>query len=195
MLPISVAGQSSYTPKPEISVGIALAKKEFRLGDPMELKIEITNIGQKAILVPNHVYLFSGEEAYFEIELSSEKTLISPHMGFVVDHFPNPSKTKKSPTEIVLGSFVLLPPGTSFVERIALFDYLSVRKYELKAGTYKLKGYYSSNGLLYPPALQSLDLSEEDVRSLPFEAWHGKLATNELSFTILPGVAKQQGEQ
>jgi hypothetical protein len=112
-------------------------------------------------------------------------------MNLVVDRFPNPSKNKKSLTEIVLGSFVLLPPGTSFVERIALFDYLSVRKFEVKAGSYKLKGYYSSNGLFYPPTISSLDLSEEDVKSLPFEAWHGKLATNELSFTILPGVAKQ----
>jgi len=191
MLPMSVAGQSSYAPKPEISVGIALAKKEFRLGDPMELKIEITNIGPKAILVPNHLSLFGGDEAYFEIELSNGKVLISPRMGFVVDSFPNPSKNKESPTEIVLSSFVLLPPGTSFVQRIALFNYLNVRKYELKAGSYKLKGYYSSNGLFYPPAFHSLDLSEEDVKSIPFEAWHGKLATNELSFTILPGVAKQ----
>jgi ribosomal protein L4 len=49
MLPMSVAGQSSFSPKPEISVSVALAKKEFRLGEPMALRIEITNIGQKAI--------------------------------------------------------------------------------------------------------------------------------------------------
>jgi len=126
--------------KPEISVGITLAKKEFRLGDPMELRIEVTNIGQKAILVPNHLSLFSGEEAYLEIELNTGKVLVSPHMGFVVDSFPSPSKNKKSPTEIVLGSFVLLPPGTSFVQRIALFDYLSVRKYELKSRQLQAQG-------------------------------------------------------
>jgi hypothetical protein len=186
-----VAGQSNYSTKPEISVTMALAKQVFRLGNPMELKIEVTNIGQKAILVPNHLSLFGDEAAHLEIELSNGKALISPHLGLVVDRFPNPSKNQKSPTEKVLGSFVLLPPGTSFVERIALFDYLSVRKYELKAGNYKLKGYYSSGGLFYPPAFQSLELTEEDVKSLPFEAWHGKLATNELSFTILPAASKQ----
>jgi hypothetical protein len=191
MLPTSVAGQASFSPKPEISVSMALAKKEFRLGEPMALRIEITNIGQKAILIPNHLSLFGGAGAYLEIELSNGNVLIPPHMNLVFDRFPDSSKKKKSLTEIVLGSFVLLLSGTSFVERIALFDYLSVRKFDVKAGIYKLKGYYSSNGLFYPPTISSLDLSEEDVKSLPFEAWHGKLATNELSFTILPGVTKE----
>lgn len=191
ILPSSAAGQTSDAPKQEISVSIALAKKEFHFGDPMELKIEVTNIGQKPLLIPNHLSLFGGEEAFLEIELSNGKGLLSPHMGFAVDRFPNPSKNKKAPSEIVLNSFILLPPGTSFVQRNALFEHLRARKYDLKPGSYKLKGYYSSGGLFYPPAYQSLGLTEEDAKSLPFEAWHGKLATNELSFTILTGAAKQ----
>jgi hypothetical protein len=189
--PSLAAGQTNHAPKQEISVSMALAKQEFHLGDPMELKIEVTNIGQKPLLVPNHLSLFRGEEAYLEIELSNSNGLLSPHMGFAVDRFPNPSKEKKSPSEIVLNRFILLPPGTSFVQRIALFEHLSALKYQLKPGTYHLKAYYSSGGLLYPPGYQNLGLSEKDVESLPFEAWHGKLATNELPFTILPRAAKQ----
>jgi hypothetical protein len=37
----------------------------------------------------------------------------------------------------------------------------------LKPGTYKLKAW---GGLLYAPAYPSLGLTEEDVKSLPFEA-------------------------
>jgi hypothetical protein len=47
---------------------------------------------------------------------------------------------------------------------------------------------------LYAPAYPSLGLTEEDVKALPFEAWHGNLTTNELSFTNLPGAGGQLGE-
>ena len=121
ILPSLAAGQTSDAPKQGITVSMALTKKEFHLGDPMELRVEATNIGQKPLLVPNHLSLFGGEAAHLEIELSNGKGLLSPHMGFAVDRFPNPSKNKKSLSEIVLNSFILLPPGTSFVQRIALF--------------------------------------------------------------------------
>jgi hypothetical protein len=156
----------------------------------MELKVEVTNVGHKSLLVPGHLSIFGGQEAHLELELSDGKVPLSPHLGFAVDRLPNPSKNKKSPSEIVLNSFILLPPGTSFVQRIALFEQLSALKYGLKPGSYKLKAYYSSGGLFHPPAYQNLGLSEEDVKSLPFEACHGKLGTNELSFTILSGPAK-----
>jgi hypothetical protein len=84
----------------------------------------------------------------------------------------------------------LLPPATSFVQRIGQFEPLSALKYELKPGSYHLREYYSSGGLFYPPAYRTLGLSEEEVKSLPFKAWHGKLAANELSFTILSGAAQ-----
>jgi hypothetical protein len=187
---LSVAGQSNDPTKPEISVTLALAQPVFRMGNAMELKIEITNIGQKPVLVPNRLSLFEGETAHLEIELSRGKELLSPRMTVVVDYFPNPPKIKKSPAEIVLGAFVLLPPGTSFVQRISLSDYLAVRKYDLKVGHYKLKGDYSTGGLFYPPGFPQ-GLSEDDAKSLPFDAWHGKLSTNELSFAILPAASKQ----
>jgi hypothetical protein len=157
----------------------------------MELKVEVSNVGKKPLLVPNQVFLFGGELAYLEIGLSNTREILSPHMGFAIDRFPNPSKERKSPNEIVLDSFVLLRPGTPFVQRIELFGYLSARKYELMPGTYKLKAYYSTGGLFYPPAYHTLGLTEEDVKSLPYQAWHGKLATNELSFTILQVEKKQ----
>lgn len=191
MLPTLAVGQTSVAPEQKISVSMELAKKVFHLGEPMELKVEVTNIGQKPLLVPNHLSLFSGEMAYLEIELRDGKRLLSPRMAIINDRFSYPSKDNKSPSEIVLNSFILLPPGTTFVQRIALFTHLSALKYELKPGTYKLRGYYSSGGLFYPPSYNTLGLNEDDVKSLPFEAWHGKLATNELSFTILPGAANQ----
>ncbi|MFI5097400.1 MAG: hypothetical protein ACHQT6_05445 [Candidatus Acidiferrales bacterium] len=157
----------------------------------MELRLEVSNIGVKSLLVANFASLYEGAEAYLYIELSNSKGLLSPRVGMAVDRFPSSTKEQKSPLEIVLNSFVLLRPGTSYVQRIPLSQHLSASRYEIKPGTYKLRAYYSSNGLFYPPAYQILGLTEEDVRSLPFQAWHGKVATNELSFTILLSIKKQ----
>jgi hypothetical protein len=182
-----VAAQANGAQKDGISVSISLDKKEFHWGEPMQLTVKVTNIGQKPLLVPNFFYLFAGQTAHLEIELSNRKGLLSPHRGFAIDKFPDPSKDKRSPSEIYLNSFVLLHPGTSIVQRIALFQELSVLEYEVKPGAYKLQGYYSTSGLLFP---QNLGLTAEDVKSLPFEAWHGKLPTNEVSFTVLPRASR-----
>jgi hypothetical protein len=188
--PLPTPGQTE-SPNEHLNVHIALDKKEFFSGDPMVLKLEVTNIGQEAILVPNFVSLFGGGDAYLEIELSNTHGPLFPHIGFAVDRVPAAWLKKKSPSEILLDSFLLLRPTTSFVQRIALLQYLSALEYEVKPGTYKLKAYYSSGGLFYPPAYQSLGLVDEDVKSLPFQAWHGKLSTNELSFSILPAAKKK----
>ncbi len=156
----------------------------------MELRLEVSNIGDSSLLVANFADLYEGAEAYLDIELSNSKGLLSPRAGMVIDRFPSSTKEQKSPLEIVLNSFVLLRPGTSYVQRIPLSQHLSAMRYEIIPGTYKVRAYYSSNGLFYPPAYQTLGLTEEDVRSLPFQAWHGKVPTNELSFTILPSAKK-----
>ncbi len=189
MLPLLAVGQVSDIPKNEIRVDINLAKKQFHLGDPIELRVEITNIGLKPLLVPNSLFLYRDKVAYLEIELSNSKGLLSPHMAIAVDNPPNSSKERKCIGEIVLNSFVLLRPGTSYVQRLALGAYLTAFKYELKPGAYKIKSYYSTGGLFYPPAYSRLGLTAKEIESLSFEAWHGKLPTNELSFVILPATA------
>jgi hypothetical protein len=160
--------------------------------DSVEIRLEVTNMGQYPLLVPNEASFFDGAaEAYLEVELSNDKDRLYPRMGWAVDRIPTDLMPRQSPTEIVLNSFLLLPPGVSVVQRIPLDIFLGATKHEVRAGAYKLKCYYSSGGLFYPPAYQKLGLTEEDIKSLPLQAWHGKLATNELSFVIVPAGAKQ----
>jgi hypothetical protein len=189
LLPLMAFAQASKFPPDQLKVHLVLNKQEFRLGERIELKVEILNASQKPLLIANEIYLSSGLVSYLEPELSDSRGPISPRGAIISDRF-SPLE-KKSASETVLNFFLLLRPETSFVERFKLFDLFDTFGYVLHPGTYSLKAYYSSNGLFYPPAYQMLGLTEEDVNSLPFQAWHGKLATNEVSFRILP-VAKKQ---
>jgi hypothetical protein len=184
------SAQAKEIPPDQLKVHLVLNKQKFRLGEPIELKVEVLNASQKPLLVANKIYLSSGSISYLELELSDSKAVIPPRRTIISDQF-SPLE-KKSASETVLNFFLLLRPETSFVERFKLFDLFYIFGYVLHPGTYSLKAYYSSNGLFYPPAYQMLGLTEEDVNSLPFQAWHGKIATNEVSFRVLQATKKQQ---
>ena len=183
--------QTDVVPKEPLKVRIALDHREFHLGRPIELKLEIFNIGRDPLLIANSVSLFGNSDAFLEIELRNQKGLLHPRLGVADDCFPSTTTNKKPPSEIVLKSFLVLRPGTSYVQRIPLYEHLSGLEYGLKPGNYTLTTYYSSNGLLYPSMCGTQGLTEEDVKSLPFATWHGKIRTNEVSFTILPPLSTQ----
>ncbi len=179
------SGQTVKVSEERIKVSIALDHREFHLGDPIELKLEISNFGRAPILIANSVSLFGNSDAFLEIELRNRKTALHPHIGMAVDCFPVPDQDKKPPSEVILKSFLVLRPGTSYVQRIPLYTHLSALDYGLKPGNYTLVAYYSSHGLLYPSMCGTQGLTEDDVKSLPFETWHGKVGTNEISFTVM----------
>jgi hypothetical protein len=182
--------QASEPPENKVNVRIDVSKKQFHVEDSVEMRLEVTNVGRYPLLVPNQASFFvDAAEAYLDVELSNEEGRLYPHMGWAVARIPRDWPTRQSPMETVMNSFLLLPPGVSVVQRIPLDLFLGANKHEVKAGTYKLKCYYSSGGLFDPPAY--LRLTQDDIKSLPFQAWHGKIATNELSFVILPAGAKQ----
>jgi hypothetical protein len=182
----TTSGQNEVDSKEAIKVQIGLGHKEFHLGEPIELKLEISNVGQKPLLIANSVSLYGNGDALLEIELRGGKGLLSPRMSMVGDCFPTPEKNPKPASEIVLKSFLVLRPGTSYVQRLPIYEHLSALKYGLSPGNYTLRTYYSSNGLLYPSMCGTQGLKDDDVKTLPFKTWHGKVGTNEVSFTVLP---------
>jgi len=185
LLPSPVLCQTSEPPENKVNVRIDVSKKQFHVEDSVEIRLEVTNVGQYPLLVPYQASFFVvAAEAYLEVELSNEEGRLYPHMGWAVVRVPTDWPSRQSPMETVINSFLLLPPGVSVVQTIPLDIFLGANEHEVTAGTYKLKCYYSSRGLFDPPAY--LGLTEKDIKSLPFQAWHGKIATNELSFVILP---------
>jgi hypothetical protein len=179
-------GQNEVASKEPIKVHIALNRTNFHLGEPIELMLEISNVGQEPLIIANSVSLFGNDDAFLEIELRRKKKLQEQRFGFAADCFQLPEKNPKPPSEILLKSFLVLRPGTSYAQRLPLYDDLNALEHGLKPGSYSLKTYYSSSGLHSPSMCGTQGLTEDDVESLPFRTWRGKVSTNEISFTILP---------
>ena len=112
-----------------------------------------------------------------------------PQLNWVAD------KLAPSPTEPdwrrVLGNWLVLFPKYSFASQLTLdgetFPFLK------KPGRYKLSATYSSAGLDYGANSGELGLKAKDVTALPFRSWSGKIQSNSVWITIVPG--PKSGEQ
>jgi hypothetical protein len=180
----TIFSQNESGPKEPVEARISLDHREFHLGELVELRLEISNLGHESLLIPNSVSLFVNADALVEIELRGKKGLLSARAGFSSACFTAPGKNPKTPSEIILNSFLALRPRTSYVQRLPLYEILNL--YGLTPGSYTLKIDYFSNDLLNPSDCGTHGLTENDLKSLPFKTWHGKVSTNKLSFTVLP---------
>ena len=168
---------------PKVTAALSLPKSIYRAGEPIQVKLEVSNKGETSVLIAN--------------EISMSTTVQPSHVDFVlVDHRGNDvpagffaldswgPKVVSSPGIAFLESFLVLRPGYSLTKVFKLdtqlFRGLS------QPGTFSLYALYSSNGLSYPPALGVIGVTETDVKLLPFVAWSGKIRTNTVLFKVLP---------
>jgi hypothetical protein len=182
---VTIASQMHGEPsghEQPISVNIHLPKKEFRVGEHIEVKVEVSNVGRTPLLVANGASIASGGASYIEFELTDSKGQISPQTRLISDSFS--ANEKSNPTMSFLTRWVLLSPGASISTKIVLdgtiIDFLA------HPGTYDLGAHYSSNGLSYSPTYAALGITADDVKLITIPAWKGKIASNHLVFTILP---------
>lgn len=167
--------------EPNLAVRISLPKRTFRLGEIIPVHVELTNQGSKPFLISNFVSLGLGSQAHIEFELRDVRGQESPMAMATADNFS--VRTSLPPGAALLGSWLLLKPGYSIKTKVNLdHDIFSSLG---KPGTYKLAGRYFANSLLYPPIYSKLGLTEEDVKSMPFECWSGNIATNTVDIEIV----------
>ena len=168
---------------PQISVRMALPKKVFTVGEILRVKVQISNIGNKPVLVSNILSMSPNSPSHIEFELRDDHGGVSPSLKMIADTFS--SSETASPSSALLGSWLLLNQGYSLAVEIKLdkelFEFLG------KPGSYTLSGRYFSAGLFYPPTYRQIGLTEQDVKSVMFQSWNGNTTTNTLSFEVVPG--------
>ncbi len=173
------AGNST---EPQICVHLSAVRTKLSVGEPLALKVTITNTGTRPILIANSVSFGTSGLSRIEFTVVDSQGKVSPAMRLISDLFaPNP---KVSPATALLGSWLLLRPGDSWLSNTGIDK--SLFEFMAKPGKYTLSGTYSSAGLSYSPTYHQLGLSKEDVDSLPYQSWSGKLPTNEIKFEVLP---------
>lgn len=173
-------GQRADIPKEAIQVRIKLDKSKFHLGEVILFKVIISNVGTQPFLIPNQVSFFGPSHSELNFEVTGQSGKPVPGVGWAADCFDY--KPTKLLCVTVLNDYLLLRPGTSFVQQTSLEGLSS----DLKPGTYHVKASYSASFSL----LDCQRWTAEDVEKFPLQAWTGTTPVNNFSFTILPNKKK-----
>ena len=175
-------GQRAEIPKEAIQVRIKLDKTKFHVGEAVLFKVIISNVGAQPFLIPNRVSSAGSWPSHSELnfEVSNQSGKPVPGEGWAADCFDY--KPTKLAFETILNEYLLLRPGTSFVQQTSL----SGLSNNLKPGTYHVKSSYSAS---FSP-LGCQRWTAEDIEKFPFQAWYGTTAVNDISFTVLPNTKK-----
>lgn len=170
-------------------VRLFLAKRTFSRGESIPVTIQASNSGKDSILVGNYIADYSGDTPVSRVVFQlrdAQGHALPAAFQMIADSFS--ARREANAATAFLRSYLLLRPGYSLATRVVLAG--NSYKGWKKPGKYRLSATYASNGLSYPPTYQQAGLTADDVKSIPFKAWNGKLATNEVSFEILAGPAQ-----
>jgi len=174
---------AKLSPPTDIAVRLSLQKKTYTVGENIQVRVQIENLSDQPIVVSNLISNSDNREGYVEFTLSDKAGRREfPQTRLIADALaPFPQQPD---WHLILGRWIVLYPNCSMTSHLsvdgATFPFLS------KPGRYRLSGAYSSAGLAYPTNYRSLGLNEEDVRSLKFSAWSGKVHSNAVWITIAP---------
>jgi hypothetical protein len=152
-----------------------------RVGELLHVEVRVSNTGETAVLVPNTISIATGGMAFLKFELRDSKGRVSPGMVLIADDIAPITQSDENAAAKLLGSFTLLYPKTSLLFDVpigqSMYDFLG------KSGEYVLSATYASNGVSF--GRNGLGLSKALLSSLPYRSWTGKVATNEISFSVV----------
>jgi len=164
-----------------LRVQTKLVKSKFQLGEPVLFSVIISNVGTQPFLIPNRITFFDDAQGVLSAKLKSLSGNPITGRGMASDCLDY--KPTKLLYETVLNEYLLLRPGTSYVQQVSLGGLYN----DLRPGMYLLEARYSAGFYL----LGCQRWIEEDIEHFPLPAWHGTAAANGVSFTILPSTKKR----
>jgi len=174
-------GQRTEIPKDAIQVRIKLDKSKFQVGEEILFKVIISNVGTRPFLIPNQMSSSGPSHGSLNFEVKNQSgKIVAPTIGWASDCFDY--KPTKLLYENILNDYLLLRPGTSYVQQTELEGLYRGFFNDLKPGTYHVKSSYSA---VFSP-LGCQEWIKEDFEKFPFPAWQGTTPLNDISFTILP---------
>jgi len=169
-------GQQSAIPKDALKVRIDTSKKQFHVGDSLQFSMMITNVGSQPFLVPNRVSLMDNTMSILDVDLRTQSGQRVPGLGSAYDCAEY--KPTKLLFEDVFADYILLRPGTSYVQQFSLDEVYP------KVGPGKY--FFTTKYVAYFAAKGCKTWTEEDIDKFPFRPWYGSTAANDISFEILP---------
>jgi len=172
-------GQIQNAPNPKITVHLSVPNRIFKVGEVIHVEVRVSNKSDAPVLVANTMSIASGGVSCLDFELIDALGHVSPVMQMIADYAPVRASDENAASKL-LSSFALLYPSTSLLFDLPIDG--SLFKFLGKPGKYRLSATYASNGISY--AHNRLGLSDDVLKSLPYQSWSSKISTNEVSFTV-----------
>jgi len=176
--------RSEFTPSAEagaISTLRRAAKSLIRLvGAPITLMVTITNDGQRSLFIGRDLPGIGSDGAQVTFLISDKHGRSPEGHAEAADRL---GANLENLATAVLTNWLALPPGFSYSFPI------DVRKeapeFFGKKGLYKIQAVYHATGIRTQVASQRLQVSDEDIKRLPFAAWEGTAKSNEVWIQVV----------
>jgi len=173
--------QQSSVHKDALKVRIDTSKTHFYVGDPLQFSITIANVGSQSFLVPNRVSLMDNTMSILNVELRTQAGQRVPGLGSAYDCAEY--KPTKLRLEDVFADYILLRPGTSYVQQFSLDEVYP----KVEPGKY----FFTATYVAYFAAKGCAKWTQDDIDNFSFRPWYGSTAANDVSFEVLPNPKKK----
>lgn len=167
----------------DLEIKISAEKSVVDSGEPVQLRIEIWDIGTQDVLVCKE--LISGP---CDLRISFDPPAKVEHAGTAGDCAPyestaHPPSQAEEFANVLVKDWVSIPPKHFYGSTIELDS----RNYpELRVpGRYRISGIFSSGGPLNQPCYYKMRGFSKEVAGLPAVSWHGTLETNSVSVRVI----------
>ena len=180
--PLPTEIQTRKTEPARISVRLSTPRKNFSVGEPIPLRVEIENRGQASIFVGREIELITGWINFLELEVVDLRGNKSPSVTLAPPLVPPPDPNQ-SFADALARWWIALPPGYSYGTILSIDG--EMYRFLQKPGTYQIRGTYYSQGMLAPVYYNPLRFQPEEVAKLSFSSWTGDTETNSLTVEIV----------
>ena len=161
----------------QIEVRLVPKKKSIKVGEVLEVRVEIWNVGSKPLFIEKAIYELCGPTSPLSLRLELGPPM-KPQGGFGCAG-DCAYTAKDSFARRLVYRWTTLPPGDFYGTVVAMnpdsFPQLNT------PGRWRLRGTYKSVGNLSSSPcwdLAPIPDKEEQIKGLPYEAWQGELGTN-----------------
>jgi hypothetical protein len=190
VLPGIAKSQASNTVQRQVEVRISPKTKAVEAGWPLEVRVEIWNVGHEQLFIEKTIHEFGSFRSPLSLHLDLGPPLKPGRGGMGAgDCADDPKETFASRLE---RRWIPLPPGHFYGTVVRMdagfFPQLNT------PGRWRLRGEYGSKGDMSSSicVLNPIPLDPEQIARLPYKAWQGKEETNTVWIEVLrPGSAKK----
>ena len=171
---------------PEIAIKIAATQKHYVSGEKVRIRVELTNLGNRDLLVGRELTGYGSNPADITFGVWNSAGKAVPGQKAARDCFlrQNPDSVATA----VMKRWIALPPASSYVSTV---DFRPSPPLEAP-GRYRIVATYESGGVAAQYWSDCLKVTQDEVANLPFADWKGSVDSNAIWIDVArpPGASR-----